>query len=270
MKLRRVKYFLDEKIKFLLLVISFASPISSQVAEYKVEYITPQDGLSHGCVHDIIQDSKGFMWFATEGGINRYDGYNIKLYDCGYKFIQNFFEDPADNGKALWIGSRDGGLFRFDRDSETFQQFQHNPDDSNSISANSVKCICKSRDGGLWIGTDGGGLNKLDRVTNKFITFHNNPNNPQTLCSDRVYALCEDFEGFLWIGTYGGGLDRFDTKTQTFTHFKLTLHVFNCQVIDGKGEGKWVAVKNFHLLPMSRVHRRIANSISNVRFQISG
>ncbi len=59
------------------------------------------------------------------------------------------------------------------------------------------------------------------------------------------------------------------TFKQTFTHFKLTLHVFNCEAIDGRGKGKWLAIRNLHLLPMSRVHRRIANSISNFRFQIS-
>ena len=59
------------------------------------------------------------------------------------------------------------------------------------------------------------------------------------------------------------------TFKQTFTHFKLTLDVFICEAIDGRGKGKWVAVRNLHLLPMSRVHRRIANSISDFRLQIS-
>jgi A/G-specific adenine glycosylase len=58
------------------------------------------------------------------------------------------------------------------------------------------------------------------------------------------------------------------TFKQTFTHFKLTLHVFNCEAIDGRGKGKWVAAGNLRLLPMSRVHRRIANSISDRRFEI--
>jgi A/G-specific adenine glycosylase len=59
------------------------------------------------------------------------------------------------------------------------------------------------------------------------------------------------------------------TFKQTFTHFKLALYVFNCEAIGGRGKGKWVAVRNLHLLPMSKVHRRIANSISDFRLQIS-
>jgi ligand-binding sensor domain-containing protein/two-component sensor histidine kinase len=208
-------------MKFLILILLvFAHNIFSQIVDYKVEYITPQDGLAHGCVQDIIQDSKGFMWFATEGGLNRYDGYNIKLYDCGEKFIRTVFEDPDDDGKTLWIGSRDGGLFKFDRDSETFLQFKHNPNDSNSISSNNVMCICKCKDGDLWVGTDGGGLNKFNRITQKFEHYRNNPNDYSTLISDQVLSLCEDHKGFLWIGTYGSGLDRLNPESKTFTHFK--------------------------------------------------
>jgi A/G-specific adenine glycosylase len=55
--------------------------------------------------------------------------------------------------------------------------------------------------------------------------------------------------------------ESFGTFKQTFTHFKLTLHVFKCEPIAGRGKGKWVAVRNLHLLPMSRVHRRIAEVI---------
>jgi A/G-specific adenine glycosylase len=50
---------------------------------------------------------------------------------------------------------------------------------------------------------------------------------------------------------------------QTYSHFKLTLHVFNCEVLGGNGKGKWVPIRNLHLFPMSRIHRRIAESISN-------
>ena len=48
---------------------------------------------------------------------------------------------------------------------------------------------------------------------------------------------------------------------QTYSHFKLTLHVFNCEVLGGNGKGKWVPVKSLPLLPMSRIHRRVAEMI---------
>ncbi len=59
------------------------------------------------------------------------------------------------------------------------------------------------------------------------------------------------------------------TFKHTFSHFKLTLYVYHCQLIDGMGKGKWVLLKNLPLLPMSRIHRRIANLISDRKLQIS-
>jgi A/G-specific adenine glycosylase len=59
------------------------------------------------------------------------------------------------------------------------------------------------------------------------------------------------------------------TFQQTFSHFKLTLHVYHCHIISGKGKGKWIPIGNLHLLPMPRIHRRIANLISDRRLQIS-
>ncbi|MGB5892619.1 MAG: two-component regulator propeller domain-containing protein, partial [Ignavibacteriaceae bacterium] len=207
----------------LLIIFSFliVSKISfPQGRDYDVESITTQDGLANGCISMIIQDSKGFMWFATEGGLNRYDGYNIKLYDCGQKVIKTIFEDPTDSGKALWIGTIGGGLLKFNRNSERFIQYQYNADDPNSISNNNVWCIYKDRSGIYWIGTEGGGLNSFDRNTGKFISYRNNPNDTTSISSDFVYAICEDYLDNLWVGNHIGGLDRFDRNTNKFIHYK--------------------------------------------------
>ncbi len=57
--------------------------------------------------------------------------------------------------------------------------------------------------------------------------------------------------------------DSIGTFKQTFSHFKLTLHVYHCQARDGSKNGRWIPIKNLHLLPMSRIHRKIANTISS-------
>ena len=63
----------------------------------------------------------------------------------------------------------------------------------------------------------------------------------------------------------GGSMGVF---RQTFSHFKLTLHVYRCRAVGRAGDGSWVPIKNLPNLPMSRIHRRIANSISDRRLQI--
>ncbi|MHA2101413.1 MAG: ligand-binding sensor domain-containing protein, partial [Candidatus Kariarchaeaceae archaeon] len=216
---------MSNKVQIVRLLIVFSFLLISKLSfpqnrDYEINSITTKDGLVNGCIHKIIQDSKGFMWFATEGGLNRYDGYNIKLYDCKQKVIRTIFEDPADSGKALWIGTIGGGLLKFNRNSERFIQYQHNADDPNSISNDDVHCIYKDRSGIYWIGTDGGGLNSFDRNTGKFISYRNNPNDPTSISSNFVRAICEDYLDNLWVGNSIGGLDRFDRHTNKFIHYK--------------------------------------------------
>lgn len=63
------------------------------------------------------------------------------------------------------------------------------------------------------------------------------------------------------IGITADGKELIGTFIQTFSHFKLTLHAYHCQSMNGKGKGKWVSVRNLHRFPMSRIHRRIAQTI---------
>jgi ligand-binding sensor domain-containing protein len=108
------------KLVFTLLLLPIFA--AAQSAGYKIERLTEQDGISHGCISCIIQDSKGFIWFGTEGGLNKYDGYTIKEYthdpddpfSLSHDFIRTFFEDPADSGKVLWIGTKGRGLNKYD------------------------------------------------------------------------------------------------------------------------------------------------------------
>lgn len=197
----------------------FASAsLYSQSEQYHVEHLTEQDGLSHGCISCILQDSKGFMWFGTEGGLNRYDGYTIKEYRLPNNFIRTLFEDDADNGKVLWIGTKGGGLVKFDKETEGFIQYQHDPNDPTSLSHNEVKCIYKDKAGVYWIGTEGGGLNKFDRENGKFVSYQPDPNDSYSLNDKDIMAICEDYLGNLWIGTYG--VNKFDRKTERFLHYE--------------------------------------------------
>jgi len=207
-------YFL---IVLVFINLSFLSFPQNQ--DYKIEYITTKDGLANGCIQDILQDSNGFLWFATEGGLNRYDGYNIKLYDCGQAFIKTIFEDPVDSGKVIWIGTQ-GGLFKFDLQSEKFIKYQHNADDSNSISNNVIECIYKDRSGVYWIGTRAGGLNSFNPSTGDFFSYRMDLNDPTSISSDWVWSICEDYLDNLWVGLNGWGLEKFDRKTNEFIHYQ--------------------------------------------------
>ncbi|NQZ10937.1 MAG: GGDEF domain-containing protein, partial [Algicola sp.] len=110
----------------------------------RFDRLSIKDGLSQSVVNSIIQDSKGFLWFATVDGLNRFDGYSFKIFrndpnnaaSISNNYITTLYEDAQ--GRLL-IGTRGGGLNRLDPDTERFTHFTHNPSDPNSLSHNSVR-----------------------------------------------------------------------------------------------------------------------------------
>jgi len=120
--------------------------------------------------HDILEDSFGFIWIGTTNGLWRYNGSNYKSYikneNDSYGITDNhiscLFEDEK---KTLWIGTYGGGLLKYDRDCDCFQQFIHNQKNPESLSFNEIKTIFETKDKHFYIGTDGGGLNLMNRET---------------------------------------------------------------------------------------------------------
>jgi ligand-binding sensor domain-containing protein/anti-sigma regulatory factor (Ser/Thr protein kinase) len=131
----------------------------------KFDRLTTDDGLSQGMVNSILQDRYGFMWFASNDGLNRYDGHHFTVYkndpndnnSIAENFIRFLFEDS--DGR-IWIATAGNGLDLFDRTTETFIHFKYSAGNLNSISDNSITCIDEDRAGGIWAGTLHG-LNRL-------------------------------------------------------------------------------------------------------------
>jgi PAS domain S-box-containing protein len=167
----------------------------------------------------FIRDQDGLFWIGSNGGLIRYDGYDLKFYKKGPDSLSGnlvlvIMEDKAG---VLWIGTTEG-LDKFDKETGAFTSYRHDPDDAHSLSSNHTSAIFESRDGAIWLGTDGG-LNKLDRETGTFTSYRHTPDDPHSLSDDNVSSVFEDKDGVLWVGTRDGGLNRFDRDTQIFTHY---------------------------------------------------
>ncbi|MDH3744955.1 MAG: ATP-binding protein [Acidobacteriota bacterium] len=183
------------------------------------------DGLSQAAVSSILQDREGFMWFGTQEGLNRFDGYN-------FPFFQRDPENPAslshdgvrtiveDSDGSLWVGTDNGGLDRLNKTDGTFRHYRHGATNPGSLSRDRVRVIYEDRTEALWIGTDGGGLNRFDPATETFVHFLPDPEDPTSLSHAHVRDIVQDSAGLLWVATEGGGLDVLDTKTKVFRHYR--------------------------------------------------
>jgi diguanylate cyclase (GGDEF)-like protein len=208
---------------FVLFVTLSAAPLLGfEARNIRFRHITPEDGLSQSTVHAIVQDREGLMWFGTQEGLNRYDGYDFTTFspadESGSKSMPIVRALHEDRSGVLWVGT-DDGLHRFDRSTSKFVRFENDPTNPMSLSNNRVRVIYEDRQGALWLGTEGGGLNRFDRESQTFTRFNHNPSNPVSLSNDYIRSVVQDREGALWVGTEGGGLNRMDTVTGRFRHF---------------------------------------------------
>jgi signal transduction histidine kinase/ligand-binding sensor domain-containing protein len=192
----------------------------------KFEHLSTAQGLSQNTVLCALQDRQGFMWFGTQDGLNRYDGYEFRIYrhsetepgSLRDNYILSLFEDRAG---TLWVGTNKGGLNRYDARTEQFTAYANDPNDPESLSLNAVNAIVEDQVGYLWVATDGQGLNRFDKKTGKFKRFVNNPAIYENRRANLVNALYLDRSGVLWLGT-SWGMQKFDLQTnqvvQRFSH----------------------------------------------------
>ena len=210
----------------IIMLIHSIGIIYSQTELYKFRHLTVKDGLSSNQINAILKDSDGFMWFGTGDGLVRFDGYNYKTYylnpgdSSSYpnNNIKSLIEDKKGN---LWIGTSKTGLYRFNRKTETYCNFQHDPLDSFSISQNYVNIIYQDNDNRIWIGTNDCGLNMFDPDSEKFITYKCNLNVSD---GNNILSIYEDRSGIFWIGTKGG-IFRFDRQNNQFHPFNLGYEI---------------------------------------------
>lgn len=202
-------------------VTSVSAEINSQLPRnVQFSSLNTELGFSSEFVHDAEQDKLGFMWFATQAGLNRFDGHKVRVFenfaDDPDSLSHNFVWDilPGDNDE-IWLGTERGvNLYSHQSD-----KFIREPFDFVSLANYRVRQIARDDRGVFWLGTLGDGLLKINPANQEFSQFAFNESDSTSIPNNHVMALLIDQRGELWVGTDGGGLARFDAGTERFVRY---------------------------------------------------
>lgn len=262
-KLRYNNLFLYEIRRVLHLALFFLLVVCTAVGKehersLDFERIGIEHGLSQNTVYSILQDHKGFLWIATNDGLNRYDGSVFKIYaskigEEGFISNSRTIALLEDSKNRLWIGTIGGGLNRYFWETDSFIHYKYSSTSPNSISNDRVMCLVEDVSGKIWAGTADGGLNLFDPETELFKTYINTIDQPNLLPSNVIRTLYIDVDGTLWVGT-DNGVAVFCRDTETFTpiHFVIPKTNVKTKVIrkffeDGRGN-LWIGTDDEGLI----------------------
>ncbi len=202
-----------------------ASTLSRQSHPMHFVQYDRDDGLSQSAVNRIVQDTSGFMWFATESGLNRFDGYDFTIYRRGRGKLDTMSNDfitdiSVDETGDLWISTDGGGLVHHDDNPVDRDIYRNDPANPDSLIDDNLRRVLADPRGWIWVGTMRHGLSRLDPASGEIVVYRHDDSDAASLSDDRVYALWLDADGILWIGT-GAGLDRLDPETGDIRRYQL-------------------------------------------------
>lgn len=188
----------------------------AQQLSLKFSHFGKQDGLSQSSVNYIFQDHQDFVWVATFGGINRFDGYQFPAYT--HEFGDN--TSISDNAvwtiyecrdSSLWFGTK-RGLSILHRETGLFTNYFIRSD-HKSTNTLSVKSLFEDSRGDFYVGSEGDGLFRFLKAENRFEPVEVIPD------SAKISAITEDAEGNLWVGTEDQGLFQVASDRESAIHF---------------------------------------------------
>ena len=219
------------KNRLFIFLLWLAAPclLPAQIGLLKFENLQTDAGLSQSNVTTILQDSKGFMWFGTRDGLNKYDGYKFTVYKNDPKNKNsignnNILAITEARDSNIWIATWGGGLNCYNYHKDIFISYKHDEKNKQSIAGNFITAVMQDSDGNIWVGTEAAGLDMYDTAKKVFIHYKFEAADSQSLSDDFIRTVFEDREKNIWIGTTHGGLNLLNPVTKKFTRFQHDEH----------------------------------------------
>ncbi|MCB9056936.1 MAG: hypothetical protein H6627_00085 [Calditrichae bacterium] len=208
-------------------LLFFVICLNAQQSEISFRHLNVTNGLSQNTINATYQDSRGFIWVGTQDGLNRYDGYEFRIYrndpdkpqSLQSNWIWSIDEDSSAN---MWISTFGGGLSCYNRSAEEFITFNHNPDDSLSISHDTIWDFAEYPRGTFWVAANNG-LNRMklrqtDSLQARFEYI------PHDTINTNIFSIVHAEGPYLWLTTFSG-LYRFNINTYEYTFYELEAGV---------------------------------------------
>lgn len=248
---------------FILLVFN-PLPVISRNEPYFFKHLDINNGISQNSIMCILQDKKGFMWFGTKEGLNRYDGMRFKVYtpdNTGYQLgdciISALCEDKKGN---IWIGT-DKGLSVYNPETETINKLSSYTNNEAGFSGR-IKSVIVDRNGLIWIAEEFKGIFTFNPTTNEL-----SPVNKENDASI-FHPVCifEDKDGLIWVGTVHNGFYLFNRTTGLMELFPVkNENSFSLQIeaIVEYGRELFLGTFNRGLLKLNKETQEITPIIKN-------
>jgi ligand-binding sensor domain-containing protein len=211
-------------LKPVLISIFLGISFSLTAITNRFSHLTPEDGLSQGNIACFYQDYKGFMWIGTFNGLNRYDGYSIKVFNTdpkdtlslGNAYVKFICEDNKHN---LWLGTYGGGLSVYNPITGYFKSIHNMNLNGKNIELKNSSGLQLGPDGNMWYSEEIQGIFVFDVNLNLIKAYNNNPADPKSLPAGNCNALVFDRDGNCWVGIGNGILGNLNIKTGSFEFF---------------------------------------------------
>lgn len=229
-----------------------------QCIQYVHSDVVPTS-ISGNTIRQIFEDSRHHLWISTAGN-------GLNIFDYDKKQFRHYIHQPnnqhsiigntvlsivEDKRENIWFACLKDGLSRIQVgqiDKGSFDNFQHDPKNKNSLADPTVRALCIDEQGGLWIGSESGGLNYLPQGEKDFIHYVYDVNDPNSLGSNSIYSFYQDGTGDIWIGTYTAGIDIIHHTQQAFKHYSnmpgktnSLSHNYVWDFVEDKDGNIWIA-----------------------------
>lgn len=201
------------KLTFTILLLSCTLMSFAQKFNRKFVQITTEEGLSQSHVKTIYQDNRGFMWFGTDDGLNRYDGRTFKIYTAGNNSSQKLVHSSINaiyprNKQELWICTN-LGVSIYNMYTDEIKTFHH-------LENLNIKACLQDKQGSIWFGTQTG-LYLYNPVTDSMRVFKSTKD-LKSISNNHVFTIYQDKRDNIWIGTEYG-LNLWNRTDENFTRF---------------------------------------------------